>query len=152
MRTWIFVMFLVFTAMGVARAETVLAETVLADPKPDFDNPRKIMLQLTSGNPKDMNNVLWNAINLQKFYGIDKVKIAIVGFGDGMKAFYAKSSPVRERIESQLKYDIEFVGCGNTMTATNHSPDELIPGVKYVTAGIAEIVERQLQGWVYIRP
>ena len=45
------------------------AETQLADPKPDFDNPRKIMLQLTSGDPKDMNNVLWNAINLQKFYG-----------------------------------------------------------------------------------
>jgi len=128
------------------------AETQLADPKPDFDNPRKIMLQLTSGDPKDMNNVLWNAINLQKFYGIDNVKIAIVGYGDGMKAFYKKGSPARERIESHLKYEIEFIGCGNTMTATQRSPDELIPGVKHVTAGIAEIVERQLLGWIYVRP
>ncbi len=133
-------------------AGPVSAETKFADPQPDFDNPRKIVLQLTSGDAKDMNNVLWNAVNLQKFYGIDNVKIAIIGFGDGMKAFYEKDSPVAERIKSQLKYDIEFVGCGNTMTATKRSPSELIPGVKHVTAGIAEIVERQLRGWMYIRP
>jgi len=128
------------------------AETQLADPKPGFDNPRKIMLQLTSGDARDMNNILWNAINLQKFYGIDNVKIAVVAFGDGMKALYAKDSPVAARIKSQLKYEIEFVGCGNTMTATKRDPSELIPGVSHVTAGIAEIVERQLRGWMYIRP
>jgi len=147
MRTMILILLFSFAAVDAGRAETVLA-----DPKPGFDNPRKIMLQLTSSDPKDMNNVLWNAINLQKFYGIDNVKIAIVGFGDGMKAFYKKDSPVRARIESQLKYEIEFVGCGNTMTATHRSPDDLIPGVKHVTAGIAEIVERKLRGWIYIRP
>ena len=128
------------------------AETVLADPKPGFDNPRRIMLQLTSDNPRVMNNVLYNAINLQKFYGIDNVEIAIIGFGAGMKAFYEKDSPVADRIKSQLKYGIEFVGCGNTMTATHRDPSELIEGVKHVTAGIAEIVERKLAGWIYIRP
>lgn len=128
------------------------AQTQLSDPKPDFDNPRRIMLQLTSSDPKVMNNVLWNAINLQKFYGIDNVEIAIIAYGDGMKALYEKDSPVADRIRSQLKYDIEFIGCGNTMTATGRKPSELIPGVKHVTAGIAEIVERKLRGWIYIRP
>lgn len=145
---WVFV-----AAVGVAVAASPLhAETGFADPKPDFDNPRKIMLQLTSGDSRDMNNILWNAINLQKFYGMDNVRIAIIGWGDGMKAFYEKDSPVAERIKSQLKYEIEFVGCGNTMTATHRSPDELIQGVTYVTAGIAEVVERQLKGWIYVRP
>jgi intracellular sulfur oxidation DsrE/DsrF family protein len=129
-----------------------LAETELADPKPSFDNPRRIMLQLTSDDPKVMNNILYNAINLQKFYGIDNVQIAVIGFGAGMKAFYEKDSPVADRIKSQLKYGIEFVGCGNTMTATHRDPSELIPGVSHVTAGIAEIVERKLSGWIYIRP
>ena len=147
---WRMALLIVFLAAGAPAGAA--AETRLADPKPSFDNPRKIMLQLTSGDPRDMNNILWNAINIQKFYGIDNVKIAIIGWGDGMKAFYAKESPVRARIESQLKYEIEFVGCGNTMTAMHRSPDELIPGVKHVTAGIAEVVERQLDGWVYVRP
>ncbi|MBT6093900.1 MAG: hypothetical protein HOH04_03400 [Rhodospirillaceae bacterium] len=142
----------VLVASLISLGGPVRAETQLADPQPGFDNPRRIMLQLTSDDPKDMNNILWNAINLQKFYGIDNVEIAIVGFGAGMKAFYEKDSPVADRIRSQLKYGIEFVGCGNTMTATNRKPSELIPGVKHVTAGIAEIVERKLSGWIYIRP
>jgi uncharacterized protein len=146
-----FVALLIFS-LSVLTTVTVRAETELADPKPSFDNPRRIMLQLTSDDPKDMNNILWNAINLQKFYGIDNVQIAVVGYGAGMKAFYDKTSPVADRIKSQLKYGIEFVGCGNTMTATQRSPNELIPGVTHVTAGIAEIVERQLRGWIYIRP
>ncbi len=130
----------------------VAKETVLADPKPGFDNPRRIMLQLTSDDPKVINNILYNAVNLQKFYGQDNVQVAVVAFGPGMEALYARSSPVRERVESLLQYGVEFIGCGNTMETTGHRPEELIQGVEVVTAGIAEIVERQLQGWSYVRP
>ena len=128
------------------------AETRLASPPPDFDHPRKIMLQLTSKNQRDINNLLYNVVNIQKFYGMDNVRVAVIAFGDGMQALYGKTSPVADRVRSLLQYDVEFVACGNTMTATNHKRDELIAGVKVVTAGIPEIVERTLRGWVYIRP
>jgi intracellular sulfur oxidation DsrE/DsrF family protein len=59
---------------------------------------------------------------------------------------------VLDRIKSLLHYDVEFVACGNTLTATKRHAKELIPGVTVVRAGIPEIVERSLQGWVYIRP
>jgi intracellular sulfur oxidation DsrE/DsrF family protein len=29
---------------------------------------------------------------------------------------------------------------------------DLIDGVEVVTAGIVELIERQLRGWIYIRP
>lgn len=133
---------------GIAHA----GETQLSDPQPSFDNPRKIILQLSSGDPKKMNDILYNAVNLQKFYGMDNVRIAIVAFGRGMPALYKGDSPVQDRIESLLQYDVEFIGCGNTMDATQHTPGDLIDGVDYVQAGIAEIVERTLNGWVYIHP
>ncbi len=129
-----------------------VAETQLSDPKPSFENPRKIMLQLTTDDPRQINSILWNAINLQKFYGIDNVQIAIIAFGTGMKALYAKDSPVVERVTSQLKYGIEYVACANTMETTHRNAGELIPGVTVVTAGIAEIAERQLRGWIYVSP
>ena len=135
-------------AIGTVHA----AETALANPKPTMDNPRKILLQLTSKDPREINNLLFNVVNIQKFYGMDNVKIAVVAFGDGMQALYKKSSPVRERIQSLQLYDIEFVGCGNTMQATGRGKKELIDGIEVVQAGIPEIVERTLQGWVYIRP
>ncbi len=59
---------------------------------------------------------------------------------------------MRERISSLLQYDIEFVACGNTMEATGRTKADLIEGVDMVTAGIPEIMERTLQGWLYIRP
>ncbi len=127
-------------------------ETRLTDPKPSFDQPRRIILQLTSGESRDINNLLYNAVNIQKFYGMDNVRIAVIAYGDGMKALYAGTSPVVARIQSLLQYDIAFVACGNTMTATGRKPGELIDGVEMVRAGIPEIVERTLRGWTYITP
>lgn len=127
-------------------------ETRLAEPAPSFDQPRRVVLQLTSDDARTMNNVLYNAVNIQKFYGMDNVEIAIVAYAGGMEALYAGSSPVQDRISSLQQYGISFIGCGNTMDATDHEPDELIEGVQWVQAGVAEIVERQLDGWVYVRP
>lgn len=137
---------------GAAGAPPVWAETRLASPAPTPENPRKIVLQLSSKDPREMNNLLFNVVNAQKFYGMDNVKIAVVAYGDGLQALYGKTSPVADRIRSLLQYDVQFIACGNTMTATGHAPGDLIKGVELVTAGIPEIVERTLRGWVYIRP
>jgi intracellular sulfur oxidation DsrE/DsrF family protein len=131
---------------------SIAGETVLAEPKPDPDNPRKILLQLTNDDPRIVNDLLHNVVNIQKFYGQDNVKIAVVTFGAGNRALYKDTSPVRERISSLLQYDVEFVACGNTMETTGRQPSDVIDGVEIVTAGIPEIVERMRQGWTYIRP
>ncbi len=127
-------------------------ETRLAAPEPTPDRPRQILLQLTNDEPRLINDLLFNVVNIQKFYGQDNVKIAVVGFGTGNRALYKDSSPVRARIESLLQYDVEFLACGNTMEATSRSRADIIEGVRVVTAGIPEIAERVLQGWIYIRP
>ena len=127
-------------------------ETEIADPPPDFDAPRRILLQISTDDTRKINDTLYNAINMQKFYGMDNVEVAIVVFGPGMTALYKETSPVRERVESLIKYNVQFIGCGNTLEATKRSPEELIDGVDYVQAGVAEIVERQLSGWTYVHP
>jgi len=145
-------MFLALTLLAGAAGAASAAETQLASPAPTLDSPRRVILQLTSKSPREINNLLFNVVNIQKFYGMDNVKIAVIAYGDGMQALYGKTSPVLERIQSLLQYDVEFVACGNTMTATGHRREELIKGVETVTAGIPEIVERTLRGWVYISP
>lgn len=139
-------------AAGIPAVAQTFRETELSTPEPSFDEPRRVMLQLTSADETTINNVLYNAANIQKFYGMDEVEIMIVAYGPGMKALYSKSSPVKDRITSLQKYGVDFIGCGNTMDATDHTPEDLIDGVEWVQAGIAEIVERQLDGWVYVRP
>jgi intracellular sulfur oxidation DsrE/DsrF family protein len=46
---------------------------------------------------------------------------------------------------------VRFVVCENTMKNRKITKDQLIPEVEYVPAGIAEIVEKQEQGWSYIK-
>jgi uncharacterized protein len=128
------------------------AETELAPPLPTPDEPRKVVLQLASDDPRQVNDLLFNVVNIQKFYGQDNVRVAVVSYGAGNRALYKETSPVRARIESLLQYEVAFLACGNTMEATQHSRADLIDGVAVVTAGLPEIIERQLQGWIVVRP
>lgn len=139
-------------ALALAFGPVSAAETKLAEPQPTPDTPRKVMLQLTTEDARAINDLLYNVVNVQKFYGQDNVKVAVVAFGPGNRALYRDTSPVRERVSSLLQYDVEFLACGNTMETTGRKKEDLIEGVEVVTAGVAEIVERQLQGWVYVRP
>lgn len=144
----------VFAVLAVLllAARPVAADTQLADPKPDWDNPRKIALQLTESDAKRVNAIFHNAINLQKFYGQDNVKVAIVTYGPGVRALMRKTAPAPDRVQALQDYGVEFVACGNTLATIGAKPDDLLPGVGVATAGIAELVERQLMGWHVIVP
>ncbi|MBR9971325.1 DsrE family protein [Magnetospirillum sulfuroxidans] len=128
------------------------ADTIVADPKPSWDNPRKVVLQLTNDDVRHVNNVLYNAINIQKFYGQDNVKVAVIAFGPGVRALLKADSTVGARIASLKDYEVEFVACGNTLEVLGKNAGDLLPGIAVVPFGIPEIMERQLTGWQVIAP
>jgi intracellular sulfur oxidation DsrE/DsrF family protein len=127
------------------------AQTVMAAPEPDFDNPRKILISLNEKDEKRVNAVLNNVMNIQKAYGPDNVQLALVAYGPGIWAVM-KDSPVRKRIESMLIYEVEFVACGNTLDAIHQTREDTIDGVGWARAGLQEVVERRLRGWVDLKP
>ena len=141
---------LAFIAFGCLN--TAAAQTVLSDPKPSVDNPRRIALMLGTDNPNTINQLLFNVINIQKFYGMDNVELVVVAYGAGIRALMKGKSPVAERIRSQQHYGVRFIACGNTMEAMKEKRDGLIKGVEWVQAGLPELVERQLRGWVVLNP
>lgn len=144
-------MIALFVGLLAQVALAVPALATMADPAPSFDNPRHIVFSLSEKDEKRVNAVLSNIANVQKEYGIDNVKLAVVAYGPGIWALL-NDSPVRARIASLLKYDIEFVACGNTLESIHKSEQDLIPGVTHVQAGLVEIVERRLSGWVDLKP
>jgi len=137
--------------MFVFASLPLAAQTVMAEPEPDFDNPRQIVVSLSEKDDKRVNAVLNNVMNIQKAYGTDNVKLAVVAYGPGIWAVL-KDSPVRARVESMLLYDIEFVACGNTLDSIHQTQDNTINGVGWARAGLVEIVERRLSGWVDLTP
>lgn len=136
--------FAAFVSFGAAHA-------MMAEPEPSFDNPRKIVISLSEKDENRVNAVLNNVANIQKAYGIDNVQLAVVAYGPGIWALLG-DSPVRARIESLQKYDVQFVACGNTLDSIHKTDADLIDDVERVQAGLVELVERRLSGWVDIKP
>lgn len=114
----------------------------------------KLVIQVSTDDPRTQKIALNNAANLQKLYGMDNVVIEIVAYGPGL-ALLTKKSGQAERVTSLAMQDIHFSACGNTMQKVAQKSGKmpvLLEGVDQVTAGVARIMELQQQGYAYIRP
>lgn len=127
-------------------------QTPLAEPRPSPDAPRRIVVSLPEGDPARANAVLSNLVNIQAFYGQDLVEILVVAYGPGVRHLLRAESQVAERVASLQAYGIEFVACGATLDTLGLPPEAVLPEVQLVENGLPEVVERQLMGWVHLRP
>jgi intracellular sulfur oxidation DsrE/DsrF family protein len=114
----------------------------------------KLVIQVSTDDPRTQKIALNNAVNMQKLYGIDNIAIEIVAYGPGL-GLLTKKSGQASRVESLALQDIQFSACGNTMKKVAKKSGKmpvLLEGVDQVTAGVARIMELQQQGYAYIRP
>jgi intracellular sulfur oxidation DsrE/DsrF family protein len=111
----------------------------------------RLVFHVSENNPQQWNLTLNNAFAFQKNVGKDNVQIEIVAIGPGLNMLKGESK-VTDRINQALDKSIDVVACGETMQATHVTQADLIGGVRVVPGGLIEIVQRQQQGWSYIRP
>ncbi len=131
----------------------VSAETQMAEPKPSMDNPRKFIFPITKWDRDEIKHILGSANNVIKFYGMDNTEVVIVAYSQGIQALLKRrDSNIAKRVRSLMNYDVEFIACRNTMNTLDIEKKDLLDGVEIVTAGIVELIERQLRGYIYIRP
>jgi len=131
----------------------IFAETQFAEPKPSMENPRKFVFPITTWDKKEVNHILGSANNVIKFYGVDNTEVVIVAYSQGIKSLLKdKDKNIAKRVKSLMTYDVEFIACKNTMKTLKIDKKELLDDVEVVTAGIVELIERQLRGYIYIRP
>lgn len=111
----------------------------------------KVIFQVSDGDPKKWNLALNNARNVQNDLGKDKVDVEIVAYGPGIGMLKA-TGPVEPRITAALTDGVKVVACQNTMTNMKLTNADMVPGIGYVPAGVIEIMEKQREGWAYVRP
>lgn len=120
----------------------------------DSHTKNKIVIQVSTDDPRTQKIALNNAVNLQKLYGIDNIEIEIVAYGPGLGLLTEKSKEGK-RVTSLAMQDITFSACGNTMKKVAQKSGKmpkLLEGVGEVNAGVARIMELQQQGYAYVRP
>jgi hypothetical protein len=123
----------------------VLAQAPQASVRP------KVVLQMSESDAAKWNLALNNARNIQNDLGAANVDIELVAYGPGIGMLKA-DSVVGNRVGEALAAGVKVVACENTMQAQKLSKDDMLGKIAYVPAGVVEIMQRQQQGWAYIRP
>jgi len=123
------------------------------DPKPNFDNPRKIIIKLNNKDIHYANHLLGTIYNILKEYPDGGVKVVVIAYGPGMRVIkknYDKKT--LSRIRSLMEYDVEFIGCINTMQTMGWKKKDFIDDINFVQAGVMEVIERQVHGFIDATP
>lgn len=125
------------------------AQSTFSEPQPTFENPRKVAIQLYDSQLNKVNHNLSTIYNILKEYPEESLKIVVIAYGNGVRALkkdYDKATLTR--INSLMEYDVEFIVCKNTMETMKWTKADFIEDVSYVQAGIVELVERQVAGYI----
>lgn len=128
-------------------------QSVFNNPQPTFEKPRNVVINMHENDLDVVNHTIGSIYNILKEYPSESLKVVVVLYGKGMrivKKDYDKATI--NRIKSLMEYDVEFIGCRNTMETMNWTEDDFIDGVDYVQAGIVEIIEKQVAGYISVKP
>ena len=111
----------------------------------------RVVMQVSDNDPGKWNLALNNVKNLQADLGAKNVDIEIVAYGPGIGMLKA-DSVVGNRIGEALSSGVRIEACENTMRGQKLDKADMLAGIGYVPAGVVEIMQKQQQGWAYLRP
>jgi len=124
------------------------AASTTAQPVPQRN---RVVIQVSDGDAAKWNLALNNARNLQTDLGAGNVEIEVVAYGPGI-GMLKLDSLVGNRIGEAKDAGVRIMACENTMKAQKLARADMLNGIGYVGAGVVEIMQRQQEGWTYLRP
>jgi hypothetical protein len=129
------------------------APALVAGTQPAVTTVKKhrIVFQVTIDGDERWNEVLNNVENVQRAFGPENVEIEIVAHGKGAGLVLAENTAIAKRLIGIEATGPRVTLCSNTARQRGITPAQITPGVTLVDSGIAEVVRRVEEGWVYIK-
>ncbi len=118
---------------------------------PQAGAKHRIVMQVSDDSPKTWNQALNNARNLQSELGKENVDVRIVVYGNGI-GMLKMDSEVGNRVKQTVDAGVPVVACQNTMKARKLTQADMHPAASYTPGGIVYIMQRQQEGFAYVRP
>lgn len=114
------------------------------------EKPMKIVFDVTSADPAVHEATLRHVTEMAKNYPNSMFEVVLYGGSIDM-VVSEKSSVLKEIKAMSPNKNVSFAICEQTMKRKNITSNQLIPGVIMVPDGILEIIQKQQQGWGYIK-
>jgi intracellular sulfur oxidation DsrE/DsrF family protein len=114
------------------------------------NKPLRIVFDVTSKDTVTHNAVLRHVKGMAKAYPDAQLEVVVYG-GALPMVLNGKSSGQANIEQLSTQNNIAFKVCGITMKRAHTDPSQLIKGVEVVPDAIVQIVQRQGEGWGYIK-
>ena len=111
----------------------------------------QVVIQVSDDDARKWNLALNNAKNVQDGLGAGNVDVEIVVYGPGI-GMLKFDSTVASRIDQAKDDGVKIVACENTMQNQNLTKNDMLSSIGYVPAGVIELMQKQKDGYAYIRP
>lgn len=115
----------------------------------DGTRQHRIVIQLSSGDTLVHKNLMKQFRNMLE--AAPTAKIEVVCHGLGMDMLMSDRSVVGGKVKEFAAKGVVFMACDNTIRERQLDPATVLPEAGHVKAGIIHIVERQEDGWSYIK-
>ncbi len=118
------------------------------------DNGRHhVVMHLNSGDEKVQRGALNNVRHLYQEVGRERLQLELVVHGAGLSLLMKNTTTLGQEL-AQLKSDfgVSYTACSNTMKAMKVVREDLIDEVGDTVPAMVRLMERQEQGWAYIKP
>lgn len=112
---------------------------------------QKVIFHVGDADPAKWTVAFNNVFNVRKDLGAANVDIEVVAINAGI-GMLKLESPESSRIAEAIKGGVKVVACENSMKGQKVTRDEMLSGIGYVAAGVVELMDRQREGYAYIRP
>ncbi|CUS32789.1 conserved exported hypothetical protein, DsrE family [Candidatus Nitrospira nitrosa] len=123
------------------------------DVAPEGGQPHRVVLHLNSGDEKVQRGALNNIKNLYQEFSPETLRVELVVHGAGLPLLIKKGTLfAAELTELRHAYGVSYIACSNTMKTMKVTREDLIGEVGDTVPAMARLLERQEQGWVYIKP
>lgn len=114
------------------------------------EKPVKIVFDVTSNDTSVHESTIRHVKAMSAAYPDSEFEVVM--YSGSIDMVLKDKSTVAEDMEALAKNEnITFIICQGTMKRHKIDTSELIPGVASVPDGILEIVEKQSEGWGYIK-
>ena len=114
------------------------------------EKPVKILFDVTSSNTSVHSATIRHIKGMSNAYTDSKFEVVL--YSGSYEMVLKEKSTVAKEIEELAKNpNVSFVICQATMNRHKIAQSDLIPGVTSVPDGILEIVQKQAEGWGYIK-
>lgn len=111
----------------------------------------RVVVHLDEADRVKHESVMRNIRNLLDDLGAEQTQVELVAHGPGLDLLTGQTG-LGEQAQELAARGVILAACNNTLRERKIPAERLLPGVTVVPAGIGEIVRREAEGWLYVRP